>query len=364
MLRFLPVERDEATTIAAPTVVTFQQDISLHVFCGKTASILPSVNRPDLEILTKAGLKNKHGIGPEVNAAMVRTRCALLSQEGTKEKHYYLVREFEAHLAAIRHTHITFQSDFQDPFSSVPELPPEFALSNSTSSSASHHSHYHGNGVASSPSHAMDYRASLPPGPLESTVSASFGPPAVPPSTSLTMSQSSASSTPSQKPCPPRKASAGQKQKSKRRYSSHNSNNANMSMCHGIINNNSSSISGGSNHSANNRCAQGAKGCSPMTDTDFHTDEPDGSNEDDINLLSNIDAGVALGAVKLDEDDGLLPSVMMAAMEPTGSGKVRCACGGSHLPLSTTRGIQSWRNHVSTKRHQKWMEDKGLIGEV
>lgn len=71
-------------------------DIYLHVFCGKTASILPDVNCPDLEILSKAGLKNKHGTGPDVNAALVRTRSAVADKE------YYLVREFEAVLEEIR----------------------------------------------------------------------------------------------------------------------------------------------------------------------------------------------------------------------------------------------------------------------
>jgi hypothetical protein len=112
MLRFLPVEHDVAAANTVPGVVTsFSEDIALHIFCGKTASILQSVNQPDLEILTKAGLKNKHGIGAEVNAALARTRCAILSQAGSKEKHYYLVREFEAHLAAIRHTHINFEQE-------------------------------------------------------------------------------------------------------------------------------------------------------------------------------------------------------------------------------------------------------------
>jgi len=134
LLRFIPVEHCPAAAEASPSVQTFSQDICLHIFCGKTASILPSVAKPELEILTKAGLKNKHGIGPEVNAALARTRCAVLAtaslmmQTGLannnnsinnnsattqqqqqqhhmqqlqqlpgKEKQFYLVREFEAH---------------------------------------------------------------------------------------------------------------------------------------------------------------------------------------------------------------------------------------------------------------------------
>ena len=123
LLRFLPVDHDGAAARAAPGVLSFTQDIALHIFCGKTASILPNVQRPELEILTKAGLKNKHGIGSEVNAALARTRCAILQQEGTKEKQYYLVREFEAHLAAIRHTHIPFSPEQQNAPLPTPYVP-------------------------------------------------------------------------------------------------------------------------------------------------------------------------------------------------------------------------------------------------
>jgi len=85
---------------------TATPDISLHVFCGKTASILNS--QPHFEILLKAGLKNKHGIGPDVNFALARTRSAL-AQGGEADKdpkrldkEYYLVKEFEGHLKSIR----------------------------------------------------------------------------------------------------------------------------------------------------------------------------------------------------------------------------------------------------------------------
>lgn len=87
LLRFMPVDYQQR----------FTEDICLHVFCGKTASILGQ--SPHLEILTKAGLKNKHGIGPEVNAALARTRHAVIPGD---PKQYYLVREFEVHLSDIR----------------------------------------------------------------------------------------------------------------------------------------------------------------------------------------------------------------------------------------------------------------------
>jgi hypothetical protein len=134
LLRFMPMDPTLAslTTQALPQnmppVNTFPEDVCLHVFCGKTASILPTVNQPDLEILTKAGLKNKHGIGAEVNAALARTRCASLvtlqdaseenisslttsTSNNKQEKQYFLVREFEAHLVAIRSTHAIFTGE-------------------------------------------------------------------------------------------------------------------------------------------------------------------------------------------------------------------------------------------------------------
>ncbi len=124
ILRFLPMNPSLATLTTqalpptSPSIATFPEDICLHIFCGKTASILPTVNQPDMEILTKAGLKNKHGIGAEVNAALARTRCASIvtlnkteetpSSANKQEKQYFLVREFEAHLAAIRSSHTPF----------------------------------------------------------------------------------------------------------------------------------------------------------------------------------------------------------------------------------------------------------------
>lgn len=85
--------------------------VALHVFCGKTASILPQIAQPNLEIMLKAGLKNKHGIGPDVNFALARTRSAV-AQGGEAEKdpkrldkEYYLVKEFEGHLGSIRSLH-------------------------------------------------------------------------------------------------------------------------------------------------------------------------------------------------------------------------------------------------------------------
>jgi hypothetical protein len=322
MLRFLPVERDNATASAAPSVVSFSQDLALHIFCGKTASILPSVNRPDLEILTKAGLKNKHGIGPEVNAALARTRCAVLLQEGTKEKHYFLVREFEAHLAAIRHTHITFQNDIQDPFSTIPDLPIEFAPLNSQKQSISSSSHrqsrHRHKNTNSPPLSTMDFR--------------------------LDSLESPSSMPLSQKPSPPYKAAAGNKHKPGRRYSSHNKTK------HNNNNNNDHDILNHEIHMSMNSIIHDYNPVNDILD-DEHDIHDEDINIDDVHLDNN------------DDEEELLPP--QATMnEPGPDGRMKCACGGTHWPMGTPRGVQSWRNHVLTKRHQKWMEEQDMIGAV
>jgi hypothetical protein len=259
MLRFLPVDHDVAAANAAPGVVTFSEDIALHIFCGKTASILQSVNQPDLEILTKAGLKNKHGIGAEVNAALARTRCAILAQSGAKEKHYYLVREFEAHLAAIRHTHINFEPPSADPYAhqevhqevhqSHPHThnhaPVEAHHPGAHHHQHHHHQHQHQHHNLYEGFEHLDQTQTLTHDPMPKMA--------------------------------PHRASAGQIHKPGRRRT--------------------------------------------------EEDAPYG-------------------------------------MEVTEDGKIRCGCGGTHLPAGNQRGVQSWRNHVMTKRHQKWMEDNGMLGAV
>jgi hypothetical protein len=255
MLRFLPVEHDVAAANAAPGVVTFSEDIALHIFCGKTASILQSVNQPDLEILTKAGLKNKHGIGAEVNAALARTRCAILSQAGSKEKHYYLVREFEAHLAAIRHTHINFEQESADPFAAhaqeITHAPVDQARHHPGAPQNHHqqhiqHQHIQQHNLYEGFEH-LEHNAHQTHDPMPKTA--------------------------------PIKASAGQMHKPGRRQN---------------------------------------------------------AQEAELPYGSDV----------------------------TEDGKIRCGCGGTHLPTGTQRGVHSWRNHVMTKRHQKWMEDNGLLGAV
>lgn len=76
-------------------------EIFIHVFCGKTAAILPHINRPDLEILTKAGVKNKHGTGVSVTLALQRCRSAKVADPSNREQEYYLAKEFEKTYLAV-----------------------------------------------------------------------------------------------------------------------------------------------------------------------------------------------------------------------------------------------------------------------
>ena len=324
VLRFLPVTHDAGAARAAPCVVTFTDDICLHIFCGKTASILPTVNRPDLEILTKAGLKNKHGIGPEVNAALARTRAAIpwndnkngsatttatttttngvssTSITASKEKQYYLVREFEAHLASIRHTKIRFSSNDAATTTTTNNTNTDAVTAAATTMTAATTittAEQSSSSSSSSPpllptdpfvpqdlaalgdaynvDVAMDYAALTadvpPPPPL-------IPPPPVAPSVCKTI---------------PTKANVGQIHKPFRRKSQQQI----------------------SNHQLQQQQQQ-------------------------------IDALISYGA----------------EIQP--DGKIKCPCGGTHLPPNKQRGTQSWRNHIMTKRHQKWMEEHGLLGIV
>lgn len=44
--------------------------------------------------------------------------------------------------------------------------------------------------------------------------------------------------------------------------------------------------------------------------------------------------------------------------------RVQCLCGGRHLPRNSSKGMASWRSHVSTKRHQNWLKSQGPVGTV
>ena len=113
--------------------------IVVHVFCGKTAAILPHVNRPELEILTKSGIKNKHGTGPCVLVALQRSRTAIVAADGNnREQEYYLVREFEEHLGQVAHQRTVlnphdafFGTDYPDAHTSSGISPPTKKLKES-----------------------------------------------------------------------------------------------------------------------------------------------------------------------------------------------------------------------------------------
>jgi hypothetical protein len=306
ILRFLPVDHDVNAARAAPSVQSFVEDIALHIFCGKTASILPSVNQPELEILTKAGLKNKHGIGAEVNAALARTRCAVLQQSPeAKEKQYYLVREFEAHLAAIRHTHIQFLSapppsveigGNGDPFSHPAQHqshtlshPPQHLVAMHTlldqqqqqqQQQHPHHPQYN------------PYQHLQPP--LQPPLDYSIDPP---PSSCNTMKPTAY------------KASAGMIHKPGSSSSS-----SSIDRLLGIRNNHDHNH----NHHHEELSIPRPSSSSPPSNNNNH-------NNHDI---------------------------------MTDEGKIRCECGGTHWPTGTPRGASSFRSHISTKRHQKWAEEE------
>lgn len=69
-----------------------------HVVCVKTAAILPVDQQPDLENLSKSGLKNKHGNGgPGVLIALQRSRTGTVAENKNQRE------EVEGHLEHIKH---------------------------------------------------------------------------------------------------------------------------------------------------------------------------------------------------------------------------------------------------------------------
>ena len=310
LLRFLPVEHDMAAAAASPSVITFTQDICLHIFCGKTASILPSVMKPELEILTKAGLKNKHGIGPEVNAALARTRCAILEQEGAKEKHFYLVREFEAHLAAIRHTRISYAAN-----SGSSDMPV---------------------GIAGGQQQHQRRRQQ------QQQQQQYYYPPVYPGSNEYQHHQYHHLQAPSEQDIV--QPSSGHQNHPGEDADDH------------------SSTSGRSSQHQQ----QYGQAFDPSA---YHFS--DGSNMSDSKIIPVRAAAnrthhykYSLPSINMNSSNNYAQQHHMASTHLTRDGKVQCACGGTHLPAGTSKGTQSWRSHVMTKRHQKWMEDNGMLNAV
>jgi hypothetical protein len=350
-----------------PGVSSFTEEIQLHVFCGKTASILPNVNQPDLEILTKAGLKNKHGIGPEVNAALARTRCAVIpnstgsndtsSSSSSKEKQYYLVREFEAHLASIRNAHINFmgsevsslpggvqlsveqQAFTQDPFNNYQQpqqdqLQPQHLQAQ----------HQYLNHPGGAPPQPTDFYDPYSDSGLDSTLHQHLQLPPPPPPL--------------------------QQQQAPSHYSSSSYDPYSVNNNHGSHNRNASTANGGiAQNSINNN------------------QKPRRANKAAAGQIAKPKGGrrrrqqeVAPMPLPPPQDNGhntMMPMDMSSTWSyqdtcsstPGGEiltpdGKVKCGCGGTHWPSGTSKGSSSWRIHVMTKKHQKWMEDNGMLGAV
>jgi hypothetical protein len=246
LCHFLPNNVHEATLQLAPRIKTFGEEIVVHVFCGKTACILPNVTRPELEILSKAGIKNKHGIGPEVNGALARTRNCTVAADGAKEKTFYIVQEFEAHLAAIR--------------------------------AASINTLHHGMGIID---HSMGQQLS----------------------------------------------------------SSFHSQVQSLALHPSFVDPLSSPAS-----------------LDPAFDPLYHH-SPIPNHHLQPSTSKVIPHKASHTYQK--RDPWSLPSIDVLS-----EGKIRCGCGGTHLPTGTAKGDSSWRSHVMTKRHQKWMEENGLLGIV
>ena len=344
VLQFAPVEYEMNVTAAAPHVQTFPLDIALHVFCGKTASILPNINQPEYEILTKAGIKNKHGIGGEVNAALSRTRCAILHEGAGKEKQFYLVREFEAHLAAVRGYIQNNQQQQQSHYSisstaSMDPPPP------SRSSFGSNHTVHTG---FPSTNHAL---AALTPTSNSSNAVPSFhgggsSGGSIPGSSMLAAlggngAMVSSPLGPSQPPSL-----------------------SNFMMSLGNTSNNSSSLdhiySSGADLLNSSNGSPTLDQIESMiqqqqqlhqlqqTNTSALFSNPVSSNSSSSNKVMPVKAGH-------------VQAKHSPAQLNVPDFKVSCDCGGTHLSPHTPNGISSWKRHLTTKRHQKFLQDQQML---
>ena len=377
IIRFAPVDNALHAAAAAPGVATFSQDVQLHVFCGKTASILPNVNSPELEILTKAGLKNKHGIGPEVNAALARTRCAILHQDGAKEKNYYLVREFEAHLAAIRHTHINFLSNGgstggtngnkqQQLQGNIPQIirPPKQAAGSLPAAPQP-------NGIFNSRQQAQNQRqlaqrlqpqqtgVPLQPGPAPTAMT-----PQVQqnqhyiPNNPYDITQYQAAFTSvNQGPGPNRfLPSIFQQQGAQNSMSNINNDGSNSAPNKRLP----ARATAGKKKSKSSK--NGGKGANKRRQR--QPPHPQQQFQQQGLLipvpLSAPPQQLLLSQTVERRQGPPASSPTPQQVEMTPEGKVKCPCGGKHWPAGSPRHAASWRSHLQTKRHKKWMAQNGF----
>lgn len=438
LLRFLPMNPALATlTIqalppASPSVATFPEDICLHIFCGKTASILPTVNQPDMEILTKAGLKNKHGIGAEVNAALARTRCASIltlhqaeeasSTTNKQEKQYFLVREFEAHLAAIRSSHLPFMDEHA--IGSHTMQPPGHRSSLIDEARARRQSQrtttnditpsnplFIGQGMMNIPANdSLDGHSSLPALPLNHGLLSQSSIPKTNQATT-TFAQSRVASGPAFVLPPPGMTiqstavlannsqstilchSVPYTQVMTQQSSTFMQPQASLMLTHDNFSIPISQIPippplGGISEpsslpTAQQPLPQSTTNPSGLSSTSVALDgQVDGSmptNGQTIGVLTpnsngaaadknpiRATAGKPRSKTTIDDPTELRlhtpPPINMATL--TSDGKVKCECGGTYLQTGTSKGTASWRSHVITKRHQRWIRLHGLSEEA
>ena len=441
VLRFAPVEYDMNVVGAAPHVQTFPLDICVHVFCGKTASILPNVNQPEYEILTKAGIKNKHGIGGEVNAALSRTRCAILPTDvgHGKEKQFYLVREFEAHLAAVRgyiqtnqmiqeyhhkqqqqqqqqHQQQQQQQQFYQqqslmqstPFNSslssiaitnpppIPQPPQQQQLQVATNGVNS------GN-LNSSSLLNNSYSTSHPPQPIPAMSSSTSASQVI--AALSTPTSSSGNNQYSQ--LLQRLSNPSSTSMNHHNTTSSNGNNNTINNGTVILNLNNGSILGSP---SGQQLPQPSTVSNLMMNSVNALDQLYSSNSNDI-LNMNPNSSNNTGSPTLEQLELILQQQQQIQQQQSSSTsasalagnqnsysttiastgtkklmpvkagntnskyqspqlttsvsnsinsdfKVYCECGGTHLSMHTTKGIASYRNHLTTKRHQKYLTDQ------
>ena len=98
----------------------------IHVFCGKTAAILPKINRPDLEILTRSGIKNKHGTGSDIVIALQRARQAVVT-DGNRKQVYYLHKEVQDHVQQLQQQQAMLHPSFPAHHMPSTYAPPTYA---------------------------------------------------------------------------------------------------------------------------------------------------------------------------------------------------------------------------------------------
>ncbi|KAG7366364.1 hypothetical protein IV203_029034 [Nitzschia inconspicua] len=133
LLHFKPAKTVPSTS--STSKLSLFEHVHVHIFCGKTAGILfqknphsgrvHTKNTAQWEIMSKAGIKNKHGTEKDVCTALALSRWAMLPDDqplppskrcdfkatvkrnsrkklSLATRQYFLLREFEANLEMVR----------------------------------------------------------------------------------------------------------------------------------------------------------------------------------------------------------------------------------------------------------------------